>query len=557
MTATATIAGQLHDAVRNQNSARVKELLDRDRKLANVPNAASLTPLHIAAEVNSTNIARMLLMAGADINARTEEDSTPLHTAAIHNSLDVATLLYDEAANTTLRAAYGFTPVELAVRRRAWKLATAIADEDEKALFADQWFITAHSAQAAKELDRAFTLFSLLLKRYPDSVHVNNAIADTAYQLKKYPHSAAALRRILIDNPDNGRARFELARVHYDQKQLDTARAEFATALKSATHPRVRDKIKGYIDRIDRRTKKASWSLRVGGGALHDGNANVGPSTDMIGIEPTSFHGMAPTNQLPLADSSLAVESMGVLASASAGGLYDIGSPNSWALTASANYYQTWIDVSSDYDILYLGGSAGLRYAAGRHLIDLPAAIKHVDRGGAALVDVYAFTPSWLVALGARGWINVTASGSVEQRSFPSLSDRDGLYTSAAGSVKLWTPQKRYNAQAGVAVYNEDPDADVYRNQAVEYSAAVNAVLPFNSTAYIQAKHKTSNYDGKRPLEPETGKDEQLQVVLGMTKSITDHIGANLNAQMIDNTSTFDLYEYDRWLVMLTTFYTF
>jgi ankyrin repeat protein len=61
---------------------RVRELLASDSTLANARGAHNKTPLHLAAEKNHTEIAKLLIEAGADLNAEVSWGMTPLAWAA-------------------------------------------------------------------------------------------------------------------------------------------------------------------------------------------------------------------------------------------------------------------------------------------------------------------------------------------------------------------------------------------------------------------------------------------------------------------------------------------
>ena len=56
----------------------------------------------------------MLIEQGDDIEAKDKNDRTPLHVAAESNSLDVATLLIDLGADIEANNEHGETPLHLA-----------------------------------------------------------------------------------------------------------------------------------------------------------------------------------------------------------------------------------------------------------------------------------------------------------------------------------------------------------------------------------------------------------------------------------------------------------
>ena len=73
-------------------------------------------PLMQALSHDRTEIAKMLINAGAKINIWDEQKRAPLHHAAIHTSQEVATLLLDKGADIDLRdQANGFTPLHWAI----------------------------------------------------------------------------------------------------------------------------------------------------------------------------------------------------------------------------------------------------------------------------------------------------------------------------------------------------------------------------------------------------------------------------------------------------------
>lgn len=94
----------------------------------NLADGIGVTPLHCAAAGGSTEVARALLQAGADIEARISDPSisfmgdryhwdgrTPLHYAAESGRADVVKLLVGHGANANSKATNGDTPLHSAV----------------------------------------------------------------------------------------------------------------------------------------------------------------------------------------------------------------------------------------------------------------------------------------------------------------------------------------------------------------------------------------------------------------------------------------------------------
>lgn len=83
------------------------------------PNVRSLTsgetPLHIMAIWGDVEAARVLLDAGAEIDALGEEDHTPLHEAIHQGHIEMVRFLVARGANLQCRCSFG-SAVELAAR---------------------------------------------------------------------------------------------------------------------------------------------------------------------------------------------------------------------------------------------------------------------------------------------------------------------------------------------------------------------------------------------------------------------------------------------------------
>ena len=81
----------------------VAAAIDATRTVVDAPSVTDdlqdITPLHLAAETNSIDIARLLIDSGADIEAKDNDGLTPMHLAVETNSLDVVRLLIDRGAN--------------------------------------------------------------------------------------------------------------------------------------------------------------------------------------------------------------------------------------------------------------------------------------------------------------------------------------------------------------------------------------------------------------------------------------------------------------------------
>jgi ankyrin repeat protein len=75
------------------------------------------TPLTVAVVWGDLDAARILLDAGAEVNAKVEDGQTPLHFAVEFGNLDIVRLLVGRGASLDLRDDDGHTPMAVAAIR--------------------------------------------------------------------------------------------------------------------------------------------------------------------------------------------------------------------------------------------------------------------------------------------------------------------------------------------------------------------------------------------------------------------------------------------------------
>ncbi len=73
------------------------------------------TPLHQAIQVGNTDLARLLVENGAEVEATDSDGLAPLHLAAVKGEKLLVELLLTSGADVDVRNAHGYTPLHLAV----------------------------------------------------------------------------------------------------------------------------------------------------------------------------------------------------------------------------------------------------------------------------------------------------------------------------------------------------------------------------------------------------------------------------------------------------------
>ena len=97
------------------NVELIKVLLENGLVDVNVPAFwMNRTPLHRACEKNSLELAKLLILHGADLNPKDSNQITPLHFLADDNFLELAELLLKSGADVNSKEMWSDTPLKWA-----------------------------------------------------------------------------------------------------------------------------------------------------------------------------------------------------------------------------------------------------------------------------------------------------------------------------------------------------------------------------------------------------------------------------------------------------------
>ncbi len=109
--------GEIHDAIRGKDAAKLEGLLKTNSALLKEPTTHGLRPLHMAVMCMpaSKEVFDLLLAKGADVNVRDDSGCTPLHYAASIGNTEFVRILLEKKANPNVTNELGATPMWQAV----------------------------------------------------------------------------------------------------------------------------------------------------------------------------------------------------------------------------------------------------------------------------------------------------------------------------------------------------------------------------------------------------------------------------------------------------------
>jgi tetratricopeptide (TPR) repeat protein len=407
-------------------------------------------------------------------------------------------------------------------------------------LLEDGW-----AAYNSGNYEEAYDLFSQAFRQDPGSVPVNFALAEAAYQKKKYSHAVFAYDRVLEAAPNHQKARYGKARTLLALKQTDEARAEFAALLGQDLKPEVRESIQNVIGQMDQSVDPWRFEGMASLAFFYDDNVNFGPAEEVINTL---------SGTLTLNNNSSQNDAWGIGLTVGGTASYDAGEQGGWCGIGGATLYTTVMDDASAQETLYTRAFAGARRVQQDALTELTVRYDRMYYGHDHLLDVYGADAAYLKALDRNN--HFLGRLSLEHRDFDtdaSNNGRDSIYTAAKASWKHFFANRRDRTELTAGLFCENAHLQANSNYGILLKAGGEKDLGHDVTGYASLQMKMTDYsDNMKGTFADDRGDRQYAWTLGARRPFAKDWTVDLQYRYTRNDSNLGLYDYDRHLTALT-----
>ncbi len=166
------MANPIHEAVEQGDIEAVREILGTSPDQVGIKDARNNMPLHLAASGGNLEIVKMLVEAGADVNAGDNENDTPLHISAMDTSkAAISYYLLEHGASVNYEDQFKTTPFHFAAIGGDIALISLMLDKGANVNAANANRITPLCYAAGRRHPEAVRL---LLSKGADINHIKN-----------------------------------------------------------------------------------------------------------------------------------------------------------------------------------------------------------------------------------------------------------------------------------------------------------------------------------------------------------------------------------------------
>ena len=359
-----------------------------------------------------------------------------------------------------------------------------------------------------------------------------------------------AFERVLAVEPDNGRARAELARAYYEMGENEAAREEFQSVKDQTVPESVEKSIDRYLSQIEARlaATRRQINIFIEGAAGYDSNVNAATDTSTVAIP-------AFGNLIFTLDDTGREQDSGFFSLAAGMAFSGLLNDNeNLRVFGGADIRERITVEATDFTTRLANGQAGLRYGRGNNTYSVSAIGQKYWIGGEDNRDLFGANLQWRHLYGRRTQFSVYAR--FEGHRFPNQPVRDvNQFSGGVGLVHLFAGKGEPILYASVFGGTEDEQRDSRPDIGKDF-VGVRLGGEYNlserSTLVGNFSYQYNRYGGQDPLFLERRKDHFVFARVGWEYSLADSWMVRPELQYTHNDSTLPINEFDRWTPFVT-----
>lgn len=391
-----------------------------------------------------------------------------------------------------------------------------------------------------------------------DDLQTQFDAAVTAMEADRLGTARELLETVLGSNPAMHRARLELARVYYLDRDYSAARAQAQQVLDDPNIPfDVRVTVLAFLAQVDADEQQQSarhvWTPSIYLGVMYDSNVNVGPQQDVIQIGGSQF---AVSGER---EDGAFIINPAISHTFNPGRRFSAGEHSGyllWQSSASA-YLRRYFD-ETDFNLGVLTLRTGPAWVVPRHWrASLGLQADQIWLGDGRLALFTSLNPSVHWQLGETTELGV--EGVVTRRDYndASDSDREGWYKWAGVTLGQSYRERTIALKAGAGYmwFDTDDNAQRFAYDGPDLFVGAAAESWENGLVFAKVGYRSYDYQGLEPGFPNPRDEDEWRYTLGFQHSITSGL---LDEWLLigkwehtDNDSNVPIYGYQRDQVSL------
>ena len=207
-------------------------------------------------------------------------------------------------------------------------------------LASESLYQKARALYETKEYQKAFALLDKVRLKHLSDENFWLLYARCAVRSGHYKDAIASYYKLLIDNPNNIVAKYELAQTYYLIKNYAEAKILLQELLQAQITPLMKKRVLKILSHIEQKREKGSLSTFLTAGLIYDSNVNSANDVDRFYIP--SFRTYVPNTTAKKSD----IAHFELLA---ADYLYDIGDESGYLIdNRFVAYFKTWRDYGNN-----------------------------------------------------------------------------------------------------------------------------------------------------------------------------------------------------------------